>query len=56
LSINLQVKENCIILELIRDNESSIVMLTEACVIGQKGFNSNILGILLNAMVSEKDQ
>jgi isopenicillin-N N-acyltransferase-like protein len=52
----LPVKENCIILELNQDNENSIVMHTEAGVIGQKGFNSNGLGIVINAMVSDKDQ
>jgi isopenicillin-N N-acyltransferase-like protein len=52
----LSVRENCIILEIEQDSGHSIVMHTEAGIIGQKGFNSEGLGLVINAMVSDRDK
>jgi isopenicillin-N N-acyltransferase-like protein len=51
-----KVKPNCIILEEIQEpDKPNIVMHTEAGIIGQKGMNSNGLGLVVNALVSDKD-
>jgi len=52
----LPVRDNCIILEVEQEKGNSIVMHTEAGIIGHKGFNSGGLGIVLNAMVSDRDR
>lgn len=49
------VKQGLIVLDVKAEGKPRIVMHTEAGIIGHKGMNSHGLGILLNAMVSDRD-
>jgi len=51
----LGVQEGCIILDVEEEGRPRVVMHTEAGIIGQKGFNSEGLGLVVNALVSEHD-
>jgi isopenicillin-N N-acyltransferase-like protein len=50
------VSDSCIILKVKPDNGPTVVMHTEAGIIGQKGLNSKGIGIAINAMVSNLDR
>lgn len=50
------VQDTCIILKVKVDDGPSVVMHTEAGIIGHKGLNSEGIGIVLNAMVSDRDK
>lgn len=52
----LGVKEACIILKAKVGDGPTAIMHTEAGIIGHKGLNSNGVGIVLNAMVSDMDR
>jgi len=51
-----KVKEQCILLEVEQKNKPNIVMHTEAGIIGQKGFNSSGIGLVVNALCSDNDR
>ncbi len=50
------VSDSCIVLKAKVDDCPTVVMHTEAGIIGQKGLNSNGVGIVINAMVSNLDR
>jgi isopenicillin-N N-acyltransferase-like protein len=52
----LGVKDTCMVLKAKVDDGPMVVMHTEAGIIGQKGLNSNGLGIVINALVSDRDR
>jgi isopenicillin-N N-acyltransferase-like protein len=52
----LGVKDTCIVLKAKVDDGPTAIMHTEAGIIGHKGLNSNGVGIVLNAMVSDRDK
>jgi len=49
------LRGGCIILEVQQDDKPALVMQTEAGIIGQKGINSRGIGLVINAMVSDRD-
>jgi len=51
----LGVQDGCILLDVEEEGRPRILMHTEAGIIGQKGFNSEGLGIVVNALVSDQD-
>jgi isopenicillin-N N-acyltransferase-like protein len=52
----LGVRDTCIVLKAKVDDGPTAMMHTEAGIIGHKGLNSNGVGIVLNAMVSDVDR
>ncbi len=52
----LGVKDQCIVLKAKVDDGPTVIMHTEAGIIGHKGLNSEGVGIGLNAMVSDRDR
>jgi isopenicillin-N N-acyltransferase-like protein len=50
-----KVEEQIILLEILQENKPNIVMRTEAGIIGFAGFNSAGIGLVLNALCSDKD-
>lgn len=50
-----KVKDRCLLLEVEQEGKPNIVMHTEAGVIGQKGLNSEGIGLCVNALISDKD-
>jgi isopenicillin-N N-acyltransferase-like protein len=50
------VRDRCIILEILQDGKPTVVTHTEAGIIGHKGLNSEGLGLVGNAVVSDKDR
>lgn len=52
----LGVKDSCIVLKAMVDEGPTAIMHTEAGIIGHKGLNSEGVGIVLNAMVSDQDR
>ncbi len=50
------MREGCVVLEVRREGKPSVVMHTEAGIIGHKGINSAGLGVVINAMVSDRDR
>ena len=51
------VRKNCILLEEIQEPEKpNIVIHTEAGILGQKGMNSAGVGLLINALLSDRDR
>lgn len=52
----LGVKDTCIVLKAKVGDGPTAIMHTEAGIIGHKGLNSNGVGIVLNAMVSDRDK
>ena len=51
-----EVSDRCIILEIRQKDKPNIVMHTEAGIIGQKGLNSAGIGIVVNALMTDKDR
>lgn len=51
----LGIHERCILLDVEEEGHPHILMHTEAGIIGQKGFNSEGLGLVVNALVSDQD-
>ena len=51
----LGVQDGCILLDVEEEGRPRILMHTEAGIIGQKGFNSEGLGLVVNALVSDGD-
>jgi isopenicillin-N N-acyltransferase-like protein len=52
-----KVRENCIILEEIQEpTKPNIVIHTEAGIIGQKGMNSEGIGVVANALMCDQDK
>lgn len=49
------VKEGCVTLEIRQDGKPAVLLHAEAGTVGHKGLNSNGVGIVLNALVSDKD-
>ncbi|MCW4049986.1 MAG: C45 family peptidase [Candidatus Bathyarchaeota archaeon] len=52
----LGVKETCILLDVTQEDKPRVAMHTEAGIIGHKGLNSEGIGVVLNALVSDKDR
>lgn len=50
------VRDSCIVLEVLTEDKPAVVMHTEAGIIGQKGLNSKGIGLVVNAMISDKDR
>jgi len=50
------VSGSCIVLKVKADDCPRVIMHTEAGLIGHKGLNSNGLGVVINAMVSDRDR
>lgn len=50
------VSDSCIFLEVLQEGKPAVVMHTEAGVIGHKGVNSEGVGIVVNAMISDRDR
>jgi len=50
------VRDSCVILEVREEGKPTIVMHTEAGIIGQKGINSEGMGLVVNAMVADRDR
>lgn len=50
------VRDGCVVLEVREAGKPTVVMHTEAGVIGQKGVNSEGIGLVVNAMVSDRDR
>jgi len=50
------VRDSCVVLEVKEDGRPTVVMHTEAGIIGQKGINSEGIGLVVNAMVSDRDR
>ena len=51
------VRKNCILLEEVQEPEKpNIVIHTEAGILGQKGMNSAGMGLLINALLSDRDR
>jgi len=50
------VRDHCILLEVKQEGKPSVVMHTEAGIIGHKGLNSEGIGLTVNAMVSDRDR
>jgi len=50
------VRDSCIVLEVLQEGKPAVVMHTEAGIIGHKGINSEGLGLVVNAMVSDRDR
>jgi isopenicillin-N N-acyltransferase-like protein len=52
----LEVRESCVVLKAKVDDGPSVIMHTEAGIIGHKGMNSNGIGLVINAMISDIDR
>jgi isopenicillin-N N-acyltransferase like protein len=50
------VSNSCIVLKVKVEDNPTVIMHTEAGLIGHKGLNSNGVGIVINAMVSDQDK
>ena len=49
------MKEGCVTLEIHQDGKPGVLLHTEAGAVGHKGLNSNGVGVVLNALVSDRD-
>ncbi|MCW4012367.1 MAG: C45 family peptidase [Candidatus Bathyarchaeota archaeon] len=50
------VTDSCIVLKVKRDGAPTVMLHTEAGIIGHKGMNEKGLGLMINAMVSDRDR
>lgn len=50
------VRGSCIVLEVLTEDKPAVAMHTEAGIIGHKGLNSKGIGLVVNAMISDRDR
>jgi isopenicillin-N N-acyltransferase-like protein len=50
------VTDSCVVLKVEKEGVPTVMLHTEAGIIGHKGMNSNGLGLVINAMVSDRDK